>query len=132
MRQLLLGIVLAGALICGFFSTPVHAVNPLDQACGLSGAAGSSVCEENDSTKGKDPITGANGIIPTIFKWVVRIVGIVSVIMIMVGGFRYITSAGDGNGIKGAKETIIYALVGLIVAGLAGFILNFVLDGIST
>lgn len=131
MKHFVASIVLAAILLCGVSVSVAHAVNPLDEACGLSGASGASLCEENTATKGKDRVTGTGGIIPTIFKWVVRLVGIVSIIMIMVGGFRYITSGGDTSAIKGAKETIIYALVGLIVAGFAGAILNFVLDRIS-
>ena len=51
--------------------------------------------------------------------------------MIMVGGFRYMTSAGDPSGIKGAKDTILYALVGLLIAGFAGLILRFAVDKIT-
>jgi cytochrome bd-type quinol oxidase subunit 2 len=56
------------------------------------------------------------------------VVGIVAVIMIIVGGFKYITSGGDSGNITSAKNTIIYAIIGLVVVALAQFIVQFVLD----
>lgn len=59
------------------------------------------------------------------------VVGIVAVIMIVVGGFRYITSGGDSGKITSAKTTIIYALIGLVVVALAQFIVQFVLNKVA-
>ena len=59
-----------------------------------------------------------------LLSWVV---GVISVIMIIVGGFRYITSGGASDKVTGAKNTIIYAIIGLIIVALAQFIVNFVL-----
>ncbi|MDX2776378.1 pilin [Streptomyces caniscabiei] len=56
------------------------------------------------------------------------ILGAIAVIMIVIGGIRYATSGGDSSSIKGAKDTILYAVIGLIVAILAYAIVNFVLD----
>ncbi len=56
------------------------------------------------------------------------IVGIVAVIMIIIGGFRYITSGGDSGNVTGAKNTILYAIVGLVIVALAQFIVKFVLS----
>ncbi len=56
------------------------------------------------------------------------IVGIVAVIMIIIGGFRYITSSGNPDKVSGAKNTLIYAIVGLIIVALAQFIVRFVLS----
>ncbi len=56
------------------------------------------------------------------------IAGIVAVIVIIIGGLRYITSNGDASGIQSAKNTILYAVVGLVViiaaAGITGFVLS--------
>lgn len=54
-------------------------------------------------------------------------IGAVAVIMIIVGGIRYVTSAGDSSKIKAAKDTIMYSVVGLVIAILAYAIVNFVL-----
>ncbi len=59
------------------------------------------------------------------------IIGIVATIMVMVGGFKYITSSGDSNAVANAKNTIVYALVGIVVAGLAQFLVRFVLGNIK-
>lgn len=56
------------------------------------------------------------------------ILGAIAVIMIVIGGIRYTTSNGDSSAITSAKNTILYAVVGLIVAILAYAIVNFVLD----
>ncbi len=56
------------------------------------------------------------------------IVGIVAVVMIIIGGFKYITSGGDSGSITSAKHTIIYAIVGLIIVALAQVIVRFVLS----
>jgi hypothetical protein len=59
------------------------------------------------------------------------IVGVIAVIMIIIGGLKYITSGGDSGNISGAKNTIIYALVGLVIVALAQFIVRFVLGKAS-
>ncbi len=56
------------------------------------------------------------------------IVGIVALIMIIIGGFYYITSSGDSGKISSAKNTVIYAIVGLIIVALAQVIVRFVLN----
>lgn len=58
------------------------------------------------------------------------IIGVLSVIMIIVGGLRYTTSAGDSSRIKAAKDTIMYAVIGLAVALVAYAIVNFVLTNL--
>lgn len=54
------------------------------------------------------------------------LLGAIAVIMIVIGGIRYTTSNGDSSSITGAKNTILYAVVGLIIAMLAYAIVNFV------
>lgn len=56
------------------------------------------------------------------------IVGVVAVIMIIFAGFKYITSGGNQEGVKTAKQALIYALVGLIIVALAQIIVKFVLN----
>ncbi len=60
------------------------------------------------------------------------IVGIVAVIMIIYGGFRYITSGGDSGRVGNAKNTLIYAIIGLIIVALAQFLVHFVLTTATT
>ena len=83
--------------------------------------------------------TGANNdnsLIVNLLNKVVNIltliVGIVAVIMIIIGGFKYITSGGDSSNISSAKNTIIYALVGLVIVALAQIIVHFVVNKATT
>jgi cytochrome bd-type quinol oxidase subunit 2 len=88
-----------------------------------------------DSTSGCDisqGTSGINSIITNIVNIFSIIVGIVSVIMIIYGGFRYVTSGGDSGNVSAAKNTIIYAVIGLVVVALAQFIVQFVLDKVTT
>ena len=55
------------------------------------------------------------------------VVGVVSVVMIIIGGFRYIVSNGDSNAVTGAKNSILYAVVGLVIVLFAQVIVRFVL-----
>lgn len=59
------------------------------------------------------------------------VVGVIAVIMIIIGGLKYITSGGDSNSVSSAKNTIIYAIVGLIVVAFAQVIVLFVLDTVD-
>lgn len=74
-------------------------------------------------------VTGSS--IGSIAKEVVKIfsiiVGAVAIIMLIYGGFRYITSGGDSNRVGSAKNTIIYAIIGLVIVALAQIIVHFVL-----
>lgn len=69
-----------------------------------------------------------NKLIAKVINIVSVIVAVVAVIMIIVGGFKYITSGGDSNNVTGAKNTILYAIIGLIIVALAQFIVKFVLN----
>lgn len=68
-----------------------------------------------------------NQAITTIINTFSLIVGIVAVVMLIYGGFRYVTSGGDSSNIGNAKNTIIYAIVGLVIVALSQAIVQFVL-----
>lgn len=86
-----------------------------------------------DTSGGCSPETGQGteriqGIVETVINIFSVIVGIVAVIMIIWGGFKYITSGGDSGNITSAKNTIIYAIIGLVIVALAQFFVQFVLE----
>lgn len=56
------------------------------------------------------------------------LVGVLAVVMIIFGGFKYITSGGEAEKVKGAKNTILYGLIGIIIVALAQLIVKFVLN----
>ncbi|MES2971855.1 MAG: pilin [Patescibacteria group bacterium] len=102
-------------------------VNVLDDVC--LKAPDSLVCQENKKTQTPEDnsIYGPNGIFTKAAGLISLLVGIASVIMIIVGGFRYVMSSGDSNNITGAKNTILYAIIGLVVALVAQSIIVFVI-----
>jgi hypothetical protein len=72
-----------------------------------------------------------DGIVPTVINIILYIVGIIAVIMLIVGGIMYATSAGDEKKVTTAKATIVAALIGLAVAILAWTLVNFVFVSIG-
>ena len=81
----------------------------------------------NTTTAGADATTSVNTIITTVINIFSIVVGVGAVIMIIVGGLKYITSGGDSGNVTGAKNTILYAVIGLVVVALAQVIVKFVL-----
>ncbi len=81
----------------------------------------------NPQTNGQAAVDTVNNTLTLVINIFSFIVGVVSVIMIIVGGLKYITSGGDSANVQGAKNTIIYAIVGLVVVALAQVIVRFVL-----
>lgn len=102
---------------------------PGKSAC--SGSQGDPISNPTNcaaNANGKDLPT-IIGTILNIFSWVV---GAVAVIMVIYGGFRYVTSGGDQNGVKSAKDTLLYAVIGLVIVALSQVIVNFVLKSANT
>lgn len=97
----------------------------------LSGSVSAQVSKGIDTAttsemQGKS-IDGKDGLIKTVVNILLWAVGILSVIMIIFSGFRYITSSGDASKTKSAQNTLIYSVVGLIVAIMAWAIVNMVI-----
>lgn len=100
-----------------------------DQICnGAQLNPNANGCSSNDITSAGDNVGTVitNGI--NLFS---LIVGIIAVIMIIIGGVKYITSGGDAGNVTGAKNTILYALIGLVIVALAQTIVYFVLNKTS-
>lgn len=95
-------------------------------ACGVSGdIAGKTTCSAADTRNADNRI---NAIIATAIKIFQVVVGLISVIMVIMGGLKYITSGGDPTAVGSAKNTILYAIVGIVVVALAQIIVQFVLN----
>ena len=87
-----------------------------------------------DGAKGEEQpteVTGPGGVFQTITNVLLFIIGAISVIMLIIGGIRYVVSGGDSSAVTSAKNTILYAIVGIIVALLAYALVNFVLTSFS-
>lgn len=119
-------------LLAGIMAVSVFAVSAAPAQAALFEQAKQDACQGATLGSSKDCTDKAdNKLTSTISDFInvfSIVIGIVAVVMIMVAGFRYITSAGDANGISAAKNTLIYAIVGLIVAAFAQIIVRFVLS----
>lgn len=94
-----------------------------EAACkGITGTTGSDSCANDNAA------SGLNKVIATVLNIFSIIIGIIAVIMVMVGGVKYTTSSGDAQKAANARSTILYAIVGLIVAAMAQVIVRFVLN----
>jgi heme/copper-type cytochrome/quinol oxidase subunit 2 len=127
MKRILLGLSIIGLLalpLAGAVFYPnsdVQAQATKDAVCqGISATGGN--CNAAPAERSVNDLVAA---VINIFSW---IVGVVAVIFVIFGGFKYITSAGDSNKVSSAKSTIIYALVGLVIVALAQIIVVFVLN----
>jgi len=80
-----------------------------------------------DSANNGDPEGAINGVLNA----VIGVLGLVCVIVMIVGGVKYMTSTGDPGKVKAAKDTILYGLIGLIVCALAFAIVNFVIGALG-
>lgn len=94
---------------------------PKQAACGgidaITGKTGS--CDPGNS--------GLDATIRNVIGIFSVVIGVAAVIVVLFGGFRYITAAGDTTKVNTAKNTILYAMVGLVIASLAQIIVRFVL-----
>ena len=92
----------------------------------LCGGAASSQSSESPPN-----LFGAGGIFQTITNVLLFVIGAVSVVMLIIGGIRYTISQGDSTAVTSAKNTILYAIIGLVVAILAFAAVNFVITSFA-
>jgi hypothetical protein len=119
-------IMLSTLLVCGVGMVTAPAIasayDPLDGACA---ADSTSVLCQNRT---KDDLGGT---IKTIVNILLYILAAISVVFIILAGIYYTTSGGDSANVKKAKDTLLYSVVGLIVAILAYSIVNFVITNVT-
>ncbi|MBR5027023.1 hypothetical protein IKX64_00275, partial [Candidatus Saccharibacteria bacterium] len=75
---------------------------------------------------------GDTGVFRQITDTILYIVGIIAVIMLIWGGIRYVVSGGDAKKVTDAKNTILYAIIGLIISFLAYAIVRFVVNALPS
>jgi hypothetical protein len=122
-------IVLVATLLWLCVPSVALAYNPLDNACKTQGGAGSGsvACGAN----GSDPISGTNGVIEKTTILIASIAGVAAVIIVIVGGFMYVTSGGNAQRAEAARTAIIGALVGIAIIAIAASIITFVVSRIG-
>ncbi len=120
MRKRFNQMVLSLALALGVASmatVPAGAINVFDDAC---------TGTNNNTTICKAKKDSVDPLIQAIVGILLFVIGVISVIMIIVGGIRFNLSGGDPSQVKSARETIIYAVVGLVISLLAFAIVKFI------
>ncbi len=121
--------VIAGAVL-GLQAAPVSALGDGGDALQIVASSKTDVCNGIGLAGGNcgDKGAGVSKVIKAAINILSLIVGVAAVIMIIVGGLKYITSGGDSSGVASAKSTVIYAIVGLIIVAMAQAIVYFVLN----
>lgn len=95
----------------------------------IAGAVNSEITSGMNATSaGTSTPTDANVVIKNVTNIMFFIIGAVSVIMLIYGGIRYTTSGGNANSVTAAKNTIMYSIIGLVVAILAFAVVQFVVN----
>lgn len=124
MQKIKLAIVAAFAVLgLGMVTAPAYAAT-----CSSAKDCVQSGVDKAGGTSSKGDI---GALIKTIVNVLLFILGAVAVIMIVIGGLKYTVSNGDSSAVTSAKNTILYAVIGLIVALLASAIVNFVIKNIG-
>lgn len=127
-RKISQGLLLVPILALGL-SLVVPAVAPV-----AVNAANSTIANGANSAKGdgqQSNLDGNTGVFKTISDVMLYIIGAISVIMLIIGGIRYVVSGGEQAAVTSAKNTILYSIVGIIVAIVAYAVVNFVITSFA-
>lgn len=129
-KTLILALSAAMVVSLPLVAVPAYALPP-------TGTTEGAICSGGNLDVTGASTTCANGsklndVLKTIINVVSLIVGVLAVIMVIFGGFRYIASGGKEESVKGAKNLILYALIGLVIVALAQIIVHFVLNKVTT
>lgn len=113
-------IIAIASLAMMFAITPqASALDPFNAVC--KDNAGAAICKEKNSQR------SVGSLIRRITNVMMMLIGAVSIIMLIYGGIRFTASGGSPESIKTAKNTIIYAVAGIVVALAAYAVVNFVI-----
>lgn len=113
--------------LCVFPHTS-YAFDVFGNACS-AGGGDSAVCQETGSGKNTtNPLVGSDGLLIKVANIIAVVAGIIAVFMIIIAGMQYVTSGGESNKTQAAKSTILQAVIGLLVIGMADLIVGFVIS----
>jgi len=126
-KQTLIGLLLVPLVAMGIATVVQVGTTEIARAV----TPNSNITSGMDAAKGSSTVpTDVNNVFKTITDILFFLIGAVSVIMLIYGGIRYTTSGGNANSVTAAKNTIIYSIVGLVVAILAYSIVSFVVNSL--
>ncbi len=114
-------------LITSFYSVNTFYISSVFAANDICSSSASNEVKKAAGCRGSGDLTVG---ITSILNAIIGVIGLVAVVFIIIGGVNYMTSAGDSGKVKKAKDTILYAAIGLIACALAFAIVNFVIKSI--
>ena len=121
-------LVIVLSLIAAMYITTFD-VSAVCSTSNLSISSGADCARGNEQPA--DLFGGENSIFSRVTNVLLFLIGAVAVIMLIIGGIRYVISGGDQAQVTGAKNTILYAIVGIVVAFLAYAAVNFVTQALA-
>ena len=114
--------VILPILMCGIFAVAMVANA---SALTLQEGAQAAQCDGCPSD-----LFGDTGVFKQVTNTILYIVGIIAVIMLIIGGIKYVLSGGDSKKVTDAKNTVLYAIIGLVIAVFSYAIVNFVITSL--
>lgn len=124
--------IATGLLLVPFAAMATATVMSEPAAAVFSLKGGANDARGDDVPGGITSGADAGQTVKKVVNIILWVVGIISVVMLIWGGIKYATSSGDSGKVTSAKNTILYALVGLLVALFAYALVNFVITGASS
>ena len=116
-KQIVTGFLISAGIMGALLPAPPASAIDVFGGCGGNTSA---VC----AAKGDS----AANIMKNVINTLLVVLGMIAVLMIVIGGIRYTTSAGDSSATKAAKDTVLYSVVGLVIAIMSFAIVNFVVS----
>lgn len=132
LKKMSMGLLIVPALAFGLSFVVPSAVHAACDPNQLSLSGGANCAQGTDQPSSLFGDGSDQGIFKTIVNILLFLVGAVAVIMLIFGGIRYVTSGGKQEDVTAAKNTIMYAIIGIVVAILAFAVVNFVIGGLAT
>lgn len=123
---LLIPILMASCFVVAGANVRAEEVKPLEAFCNEVGAD-KEVCKNSTNDPGGKSLLEADGIVDRVFRLISWLTGMLAVVFIFVGGFKFATSGGNKDSVKSARNMIIYAMVGLAVILLSNLIFNIII-----
>lgn len=123
-----IGLVASFGIVALVGVTPAHAETSCVPGNGLGGAINDN-CTLGSGQQSQ--LVGQGGMVTDIINIMLFVIGILCVIMIIYGGIRYTISGGASDKVKDAKNTILYAVVGLVIAIIAYALVNWVFNTVG-
>ena len=125
MKKIFLSLVILLSSTFSALPGTVLAANAVEQACsGLNSLSSSNKCGTGQAS--------VNNIVASVTKLISYIVGAVAVLVIIFAGFRFITSGGSNENTNSARNILMYAVIGLVIAVIAQLIVHLVINSASS